>query len=153
MNASRFNIISLILLVFAFGLVTLLIGYKWGMSADTPEVEVYTSYGMYYLDFKTLTATCENSEIKREFTSHTDMTDWLAYITARDVNLSEVVPADGFIAEPMSLLDEDSLLVLKVRGAQIINDSTTRLIRDTLGYVMIDRDGNYHFHKFEDWYQ
>ena len=148
MNTIKAMSLALILTVVCLGLVSFLI---YDTTTNAPKVEVYTAYGIYYLDFGTLTATCETSDIKREFTSHTDMTDWLAYITARDVNISEVLPAKAFIDEPMSLLDEDSLLVLKTVGSRT-NGDTIKLIRDTLGYLLID-DNGYHFHACETFYQ
>lgn len=136
-NPNRFHITALILLVFILGLICVLIGYKSAKDQYVPVVDIYTTQSIYYLDFTSNSITCEHTDTKLEFDSSWELKEWIGDATARDVRLSYCIPPSAWLADPMSNPRADSVLIVMNEYIGV----------DTLGYAIMDHDGNMHFHE------
>lgn len=136
-HGNRSMIIAFILIVFMLGLVCVLIGDKSAKKQYVPVIDIYTTQSIYYLDFTSNSITCEHTDTKVKFDNVWDMKEWIGDATARDVRLSYCIPPSAWILDPMSDPLADSVLI-------VMNEY---IGMDTLGYAIMDHDGNMHFHE------
>lgn len=131
----------LIILIIMLSFTACVIGYLASSLMNRPSnMDVYTSQGLYHINYSDMFVTEESSDTLLEFKSYLHMSEFIENTTYRDFMISESIPTDAFISDPMSC--GDSLLVLVRNERDILSGH----IHDTIGYVLIDINYMPHFY-------